>query len=242
MKNVLYLLLSIVLFGCSTEDELIPSPSYSGYLNPDLTYGSVADCSGNTYATIEIGNQVWMAENLSTTCYANGDPITNVTDNTQWSNVTTGAWVHHSNDTTYENPYGKLYNWYAVTDPRNACPTGWHVPTDQEWTVLIDHLGGNNGAGEKMKSSGGQYWYNPYNEGTNESGFSGLPGGAHYSSGTSAELRTSGIWWSSAEHESESSPGMYNYAKTLKLVGSSSYAYESWNYKRTGYSVRCVKD
>jgi len=101
-----------------------------------------------TYASIELGNgQEWMAENLRTNIYANGDPIPNVTDNAQWNVLNTGAWAHFNNDSQYENPFGKLYNWYAVADLRNICPTGWHVPTEAEWTVLTDYLGGSCVAG-----------------------------------------------------------------------------------------------
>jgi hypothetical protein len=95
--------------------------------------GAGVTFNGYTYSSIVLGNgQEWMAENLRTTTYANGDPIPNVTDNTQWQNLTTGAWAHYNNDSQYENPYGKLYNWYAVDDSRNVCPTGWHVPSDAE--------------------------------------------------------------------------------------------------------------
>ena len=103
--------------------------------------GAGVNFNGYTYTSIVLGNgQEWIAENLRTTTYANGDLIPNVTDGTQWSNLTTGAWVHYNNDNQYENPYGKLYNWYTVADPRNVCPTGWHVPTDAEYTLLTDYL------------------------------------------------------------------------------------------------------
>jgi hypothetical protein len=105
------------------------------WLNPALTYGSVTDIDGNTYATIQIGTQVWMAENLRTTRYRNGDPIPNVTDKWKWGGLSRGAWCHYENDPKYEVPYGKLYNWHTVSDARKMCPTGWHVPYEAEWTV-----------------------------------------------------------------------------------------------------------
>jgi hypothetical protein len=110
------------------------SGSGSGISNP----GPGVTFNGYTYSTIILGNgQEWMAENLRTTSYANGDPIPNVTDGPQWSNLFgTGAWAHYNNDSQYENPYGKLYNWYTIADIRNICPTGWHVPSDAEWTIL----------------------------------------------------------------------------------------------------------
>jgi uncharacterized protein (TIGR02145 family) len=125
-----------------------------------------------------------MAENLRTPSYANGDPIPNVTDNTQWENLTTGAWSHYNNDSQYENPYGKIYNFNAMTDSRNVCPTGWHVPTNTEWNTFINYLGGDAVAGGKMKSTGTQYWNSPNGDATNESGFSALPGGFRDNGGT----------------------------------------------------------
>ena len=160
--------------------------------------GAGVTFNGYTYTSIVLGNgQEWMAENLRTTTYANGDPIPNITGNTQWPNLTTGAWVHYGNDSQNENPYGKLYNWYTVDDPRNVCPTGWHVPTDAEYTLLIDYLGGSvAGAGSKMKSTGTQYWSSPNSGATNESGFSGLPGGFRNDVGSFNYIGGYGGWWS----------------------------------------------
>jgi len=117
--------------------------------NPDKTYGTMTDQQGNVYKTIVIGTQEWMAENLKTTIYRNGNAIANITDYTQWSGLTTGAWASYANDSQLDCPYGKLYNWYAVADPRHVCPTGWHVPTDGEWTSLTDYLGGEAISGER---------------------------------------------------------------------------------------------
>jgi uncharacterized protein (TIGR02145 family) len=215
----------------------------SGALNPNLTYGSITDQDGNTYATIVIGTQEWMAENLRTTTFANGDPIPNVTSATQWQNLTTGAWVHYNNDSQYENPYGKLYNWYTVADPRNVCPTGWHVPTDAEWSSFINYLdpnadGGNNipnTAGGKMKSTGTQYWQSPNTDATNESGFSGLPGGYRFGNGAFSSIGSNGGWWSSTE-------GIANGAWGRSLsYGNGSVARGNDN-KRDGFSVRCLRD
>jgi len=216
----------------------------SGLLNPNLTYGSMTDQDGNTYATIVIGTQEWMAENLRTTSYANGDPIPNITNNTQWSNLTTGAWSHYNNDSQYENPYGKLYNWYTVVDTRNVCPTGWHVPSDAEWTVLSDYLGGENVAGGKMKSTGTQdwfdskdspYWQYPNTDATNESGFSGLPGGFRYYLGSFYFIGGSGYWWSSTEYDTYSAWYRYLYYFNGD-VG------RDYGTKGSGFSVRCLRD
>jgi uncharacterized protein (TIGR02145 family) len=215
------------------------------FTSANLTYGSVTDQNGNTYATIVIGTQEWLAENLRSTTYANGDPIPNVTDNTAWEQLTTGAWAHYQNNSSYENPYGKLYNWYAVADPRNVCPTGWHVPTVAEWNTLVNYLdpasndGYSDTAGGKMKSTDTQYW-TVLNEGaTNESGFSGLPGGFRGdSSGDFSYLLPlgyNGYWWSA----SASGPGdapvrwlrYYDATISLDVI-----------YKLFGLSVRCLRD
>jgi uncharacterized protein (TIGR02145 family) len=180
-----------------------------------------------------------MAENLRTTSYANGDPIPNVTDNSQWLNLTTGAWAHYNNDSQYENLYGKLYNWYTVADPRNVCPTGWHVPSDAEWTGLSDYLGGEAVAGGKMKSMGTQYWQSPNTNATNESGFSGLPGGFRPNSGNSGTFLTIGdygYWWSSTELVTSNA-----WYRFLGYNGGG--VARSYNYDEAdGFSVRCLRD
>ncbi len=199
-------------------------------------YGTVTDVDGNTYTTIQIGSQTWMAENLRTTTYANGDPIPNVTDYTQWSNLTTGAWSHYNNDSLYENPYGKLYNWYAVDDSRNVCPTGWHVPTDAEYTLLTDYLGGVTVAGGKMKSKGTQYWTSPNTDATNEGRFSGLPGGYRVPNGAFYVNGDEGLWWSSTEYTTS-----YAWARCLRYNIGDVIRY-GYYFKEDGFSVRCLKD
>jgi uncharacterized protein (TIGR02145 family) len=217
----------------------VPSGETSEWLNPNLNYGSVTDQDGNTYATIEIGTQEWMAENLRTTTYSNGDPIPNVTDASQWSNLTTGAWAHYANDSQCEVPYGKLYNWYTVADPRNVCPTGWHVPTDAEWTVLTDYLGGEDVAGGKMKTTGTieaatGLWYSPNDLATNSSGFSGAPGGLRQFFGPYGKIGEFGYWWSSTEIVTSSA--WYRFLSIYFGVGSPGYD------KGGGFSVRCLRD
>jgi uncharacterized protein (TIGR02145 family) len=195
--------------------------------------GAGVTFNGYTYSSIVLGNgQEWMAENLRTTSYANGDPIPNVTVNTQWQNLTTGAWAHYNNDSQYENPYGKLYNGYTVNDSRNVCPTGWHVPSDAEWTVLSDYLGGEAVAGGKMKSTGTQYWVSPNTDATNESGFSGLPGGSRLVNGSFGIIGFQGYWWSSAENGTWRRSLSYN----AGIVSRDSSGM-IW-----GFSVRCLKD
>ena len=197
----------------------------------------LTDIDGNQYSTVIIGTQEWMAENLRVTKYSNGDPIPNVTDAYEWAGIFSGAWCHNDNNSQYENTYGKLYNWYVVSDSRNACPVGWHVPTDEEWTILTDYLGGEAVAGGKMKSSSG---WNSNGNGTNESGFSGLPGGRR-----SVSVSTSsyglfelvgglGHWWSSTFET-----GVCSYARRL-------WFYDEWCSQfgptsMSGLSIRCLK-
>jgi uncharacterized protein (TIGR02145 family) len=197
----------------------------------------VTDQIGNSYTTIILNNgQEWMAENLRSTTYANGDPIPNVTDNTAWTQLTTGAWAHYENNVSYENPYGKLYNWYAAADPRNVCPAGWHVPTDGEWTVLTNYLGGENVAGGKMKSTGTQYWNPPNTGATNESGFSGLPGGYRNGiGGAFVYLGSYGFWWSASESGAE-------FAWSRGLYDTNAGLVRPDGNKRVGFCVRCVRD
>ena len=143
--------------------------------------GGVTDIDGNTYETVIIGSQEWMAENLRTTKYSNGDVIPNLTDNTLWSNDTIGAWCHFNNDNQYENPYGKLYNYFVAVDERNVCPTGWRIPAMSDYSILSNCLGGNSLSGNHLKSI--DYW--PANiEVTNSSGYTALPAGSRFGSGT----------------------------------------------------------
>jgi uncharacterized protein (TIGR02145 family) len=210
---------------------------------------TVTDIDGNVYRTVQIGGQCWTAENLRTTTYANGDPIPNVTDSTAWTELTTGAWVHYDNNASYENPYGKLYNWYAVADPRNVCPTGWHVSTHAEWITVVDFLHPNNlsnteennyysiTASRKLKSADGQYWQEPPPPmcATNESGFSALPGGGAYD-GSFGVLGYYGNWWSASESGAENA--WSRYISNGGLGSISGYGAS----KRAGFSVRCLRD
>jgi uncharacterized protein (TIGR02145 family) len=198
-------------------------------------FGTVADIEGNVYTTVLIGGQQWMAENLRSSTYANGDPIANVTDTT-WTQLSTGAWCHYENNTTNDAIYGKLYNWYPTVDPRGLCPAGWHVPTDAEWTVLRDFLGGQSVAGGKMKSTGTQYWSSPNTAATNESGFSGLPGGDRSGvDGDFGVVGTNGYWWSSSELTATVVWGR-------RLTYTNGNMNQVGNNKRFGFSVRCLRD
>ena len=202
---------------------------------------TVTDIDGNTYQTIQIGDQCWMAENLKVTHYRNGDAILHITGNTDWKNLSTGAYCNYINDTSYVVTYGRLYNWYAVADSRGMAPEGWHVPSDPEWRTLVDYLGGFSVAGGKLKTTGTieggtGLWYSPNTGATNESGFSGLPGGFRSkNSGGFFGLGRVAYFWSSTEYI-----GDYAWSRPLHYNNVQVFSYSI--SKRRGFSVRCVKD
>ena len=222
-----------------------PGISQSNWLNQTLTYGNVSDLDGNNYSTIIIGTQEWMAENIRTSVYSNGDPIPNVTDVAQWNNLTTGAWRSYNNSCQSEIPHGKLYNWYTVGDTRNVCPTGWHVPSEADWNTLLGFLDpGFNpsiegtqslSAGGQLKSVGTQYWNSPNSNATDQFGFSSLPSGACDDNSFFYGLGDETFYWSSTEYNSAA--GWYhilNFSDSeIKRFGCN---------KLSGVSVRCVHD
>jgi uncharacterized protein (TIGR02145 family) len=201
----------------------------------------MTDQDGNVYKTIVVGTQEWMAENLRARTYRNGVAIPLVTDQTQWAaNYNNGTALpmmcwYNNDSATYACPYGRLYNWYAVTSSNNVCPTGWHVPTDAEWTTLTTFLGGGNVAGGKMKSTGTQYWASPNTAADNSSGFSGLPGGFRDSNGPFGTIGASGGWWSSSEDNTI-------YAWNRNLGYTNGLASRNFKLKSHGFSVRCLRD
>jgi len=245
-----------------TEDQLIYSDFYSdlyglspgemyyirayatniagvGYGNEfmiTMPIATVYDPDGNPYSSIDVGSQRWLTENLKTTKYANGDDITNLTVFDDWANATTGAWSYYENEPLYNVPYGKLYNWFAATDSRNVCPSGWHVPTESEWSTLISFLGGNEVAGNELKETGIAHWQPNNDFATNSSGFTALPGGARSPFfGISYPIPSLGLFWSTTPVDSQNAIGYFLFD-----------AYQSINeqeyVKQTGLSVRCVKD
>ncbi len=203
--------------------------------------GTVTDIDGNVYQTVQIGTQVWMAENLKVTHYRNGDSIPNVTDNSQWKNLSSGAYCDYANDPNYSLTYGRLYNWYAAEDARGLAPAGWHVASDAEWQTLVNYLGGEAVAGGKMKTTGtieqgNGLWYAPNTGATNEYGFSALPGGYRIShDGAFSGKGYYAYFWSSTEGSSGSA--WYRY---LGYNYSDGYRYDS--SKHYGFRVRCVRD
>jgi uncharacterized protein (TIGR02145 family) len=200
---------------------------------------NITDSEGNSYKTVTIGTQQWMAENLKVSKYSDGTAVPNITDNTQWSKLTTGAWSYYNNDAANNSKYGKLYNWYALSKTsngnKNVCPTGWHVPTDAEWTVLTDYLGGAIEAGGKMKEVGTSNWDSPNANATNTSLFSALPGGIRVSNGDYDNVGYSVNWWSSTEVGTGD-------AWVRGLSATNGSAGRNNDGKRGGLSVRCLRD
>jgi uncharacterized protein (TIGR02145 family) len=196
---------------------------------------TVADKDGNVYNIVAIGTQVWMKENLKTTKYKDGTDIPLVTDLTEWSNLTTPGYSWYYNDAaTYKNKYGALYNGFTVTTDK-LCPSGWHVPTDIEWTTLTTYLGGESIAGSKLKEAGTSYWDYPNTGATNETNFTALPGGYRVNTGTFSHEKTDGTWWSSSEFSS-------TFGWFRQMNSSSSNVYRINILKSMGLSVRCVRD
>jgi uncharacterized protein (TIGR02145 family) len=207
--------------------------------NQAITYGSLTDQDGNTYRSVDIGEQTWMAENLRAVHYRDGSEIPKVTDLYTWTDLTTGGFCYYDNDSLNKYIYGALYNWYVIEDERKICPEGWHVPSDEEWTELENYMGGSLYAGMKLKEIGQSHWASPNVGATNESGFTGLPGGARYWSFQHDfwSLEYFGIWWSSTESYTDSQSAWYRYISTNSV----DVASDIW-WKITGFSIRCVKD
>ena len=198
----------------------------------------IKDSDGNIYTSVQIGTQVWMKENLKTTKFNDGTAIPNVTDDTSWGALTTPAYCWYNNDAaTYKATYGALYNWYAVASNggKNVCPTGWHVPSDVEWTTLSDYMGGESVAGGKLKETGTTHWISPNTGATNETGFTALPGGLRVDSGSCYDIGYGGVWWSSTEDST-------SYAWLRYMGFSYTYVGRGYNNKLCGFSVRCVRD
>jgi len=197
--------------------------------------GTMTDGDGNVYTSVTIGTQVWLVENLKTTKYNDGTDIPLVTDDVEWVNLNTPGYCWYDNDAaTYKNPYGALYNWYAVNTGK-LCPTGWHVPTDAEWTILTTYLGGTSVAGGKLKELGTTHWTTPNTGSTNETGFTALPGGLREVDGLFFYCGNEGFWWNSPEY-------MVTDALYYTMYFNYNFVYSSNFNKRYGLSVRCLKN
>jgi len=198
--------------------------------------GIISDVDGNSYKWIKIDDKVWMAENLKTTRYDNGDVIPDGTGAGDISGETDPEyWFAYEEDLDIVSIYGRLYTWYTVTDSRNVCPDGWHVPTDAEWTTLTDYLGSESVAGGKLKETGTTHWNTPNTGATNEAGFTALPGGTRGTFGTFTDLSICALFWSATEYDG-SKAWCRNLLSNYSDVSRFGYG------KNFGFSVRCLKD
>jgi uncharacterized protein (TIGR02145 family) len=244
--SMLILSVFLVFFSsCATDDDeppTNPTDETPIVFNPALSYGTMTDLDGNIYKTITIGTQTWMAENLRTTKYRDGSEIPNVTDGDKWYALSTGAYCNYDNTT---NPniiasYGRLYNGHAVSDIRSIAPTGWHVPSQTEWELLIKYSGGSKVAGGKLKETGTAHWIGDYNGTTNETGFTALPGG--YRRGVLfSDIGQSG-YFRAATERNEIMFLLISYHDSKVY---SHYFSDDLHVKeelKTGFSVRCVRD
>jgi uncharacterized protein (TIGR02145 family) len=219
--------------GVGYGNELVVTTLIALVVNP----GAGVNFNGHFYQSVVYANgQEWMTENLRTTQYANGDTIPNVTSEAQWTTLNSGARVNCFNDAQFDNPYGKLYNWFAVSDARNVCPTNWHVADTADWSSLINYLGGEAVAGGKMKSIDTLYWPDGNLYGNNESGLAMLPAGNLNHLWLFEGFGYFGNYWAADEEA-------INNGYMLSLVP------DYWDahiiggvQKKSGLSVRCVKD
>jgi uncharacterized protein (TIGR02145 family) len=237
VSDAVYLINYVFVFGS-------PAP------NPDCCETgcpqTITDIDGNTYFTIEVGDQCWMAQNLKVTHYSNGDPIPEVTDNGEWAGLSTGACCAYVNDESNATVYGRLYNWDAVIDARNIAPEGWHVPTDEEWKQMEMYLGMSQAdadalnwrgtdEGGKLKEFGIAHWDSPNTGATNESGFTALPAGYRSAYGGYNDMGSDARFWSTTPYSSDG-----GYYRWLECTNSQSY--RMGILQGCGLSVRCVKD
>ncbi len=197
--------------------------------------GSVSDIDGNNYYTVTIGTQIWMAENLATTKFNDGVAIPLIIDDTEWKNLTTSGFSWYNNDeTTYRQNYGGLYNWHTTSSSK-ICPIGWHIPSNTEWTLLTDYLGGKLVAGGKIKETGMVLWDSPNTGATNESGFSAVPAGSRQQNAVFSEIGGYGFWWSNLDYSTTSAWYYFVGYKDIEVT-------EFLTGKQSGLSIRCLKN
>ncbi|MEI7663361.1 MAG: fibrobacter succinogenes major paralogous domain-containing protein [Bacteroidota bacterium] len=222
---IVIVVLLFVTNGCKKKDNT----------QPDLT-----DIDGNVYHAVKIGNQVWMAEDLKTTRYNDGTAITLISDSTAWSKIditkTPGYCWYDNNAPRYRNTYGALYNWYALNTGHLA-PSGWHIPSVDEWSTLITYLGGKSIAGGKLKETGTSHWISPNKGADNSSGFTALPNGLQADIGGFYFIGEWGSWWTSTEENPAWRTAYY-----FEIAYNETTAYKSASNKAYGTCVRCIKD
>lgn len=246
MKKVLteiFVIFVSLFASLAHADELLGKESN---FNPNIQYGTMTDQEGNVYQTVTIGTQTWMAENLRTTTYNDGTPIPNVTGNSEWANLNSGAWCAFQNDNRNADAFGLLYNWYAVDDSRNIAPEGWHVPTHEEFQELYKFLNENGyNVGKSLASKAGwDVFTNPGTVGydlskNNASGFSALPAAyRYYHNGGFDYLGSSSNWWSATQYGTGPGARAYYYG----LNKTDERLINGHRDPRAGFSVRLVRD
>ena len=198
---------------------------------------TITDIDGNIYNTITLGTQQWTKENLKTTRFSNGDSIATFSLPINNDTISIFQWSYNQ-DSLNIPVYGRLYTWYAVTDIRNVCPTGWHVPSEVEWVILANFLGGDTIASDKMKETGTTHWLSTSNMVTNSSGFTALPGGMRGNPTGFNGITTKGAFWSSTSWGTMVFPRAY----TFSLQSTSSALHQSVSVANCGFAIRCVKD
>lgn len=221
--------------GSSTEtkEEFIKVEQLAGGCGSTT---SVTDIDGNSYGVVTIGSQCWMTANLNVTKFRDGTGIPVVTDNSAWQNLESPGVTSYNNDNTNDATYGKLYNWYAVGDPRGICPEGWRVPHDNDYRILTDYLDPDGDfSGGRMKQTGSDLWESPNDGANNSSGFSGLPGGMRFREGMFDHIGRRGTFWTVRED------GDFE-AYFLTLTYDTPIAYRTRIFKQSGFSCRCIKE
>ena len=220
--------------GCVQLNDLLDLLSAYGDCGAEESpwqCGDPIEYQGYDYATVLIGDQCWFAENLRIESYENGDAIPAGLNSSEWTSTTSGATVIYDGNASNLEAYGRLYNWHAVDDARSLCPSTWRIPSDGDWTTLTNFLGGAAFAGGQMKTT---YGWNGDGNGTNSSGFSGLPGGSFASNGNFNLGGSSGYWWSASPYGSSAWYRIVSYNDEAVT--------RNFAYQRNGYSVRCVRD
>jgi len=241
-KLILTILASSFILSCSTNSSSSSNSNSTNNSGPNVT-----DINGNIYQTVTSCGLTFMKQNLNASKYTDGTPIPQVTDFNQWKNLTTGAWCYYNNDPANGAIYGKLYNWFAVAGiydansasnislRKNLAPAGWHVSSYNDLTLLTDCLGGISVAGGKMKSTGTSLWQTPNTDATNESGFTGLPGGSTTLQYPFYYIGSRSFWWSSTENNSYTAWGYVLHCDdanvNIDFIG-----------KENGFYVRCFKN
>lgn len=210
--------------------------AYGSVKSFSTALSKVIDIDGNEYKIVTIGSQTWMAENLKTTHYRNGDEINDGTGaGTVSGEEAPKYWFVYDDDLDNVSPYGMLYTWYTVNDGRSICPEGWHVASDKDWAILRDYLGSENVAGGKLKESGTAHWATPNKRATNQIGFTALPGGYRQNYQAFAHIGEIGYWWTATEESA-------HYGFLYSMSYDTNDLTEERSFKALGYSVRCIRD